>query len=776
MAVAKVEQYNGMPAIIIDGKPYPPMMATIRTNNRTSMVIDEEYYRELGKSGIKIFFLICDTEWLKPGAFDMFCEEAEKLLANVPDAYIMLRVGMHPPVKWCEEHPDDLMRYSDGIRKPIQLWTESYVADYPAMYSLCSEQWRQDAGKALLEMWDKIRELPYSERIIGCFFAAGGTSEWYYMTPTEYTPKSNRFDSGGFEQVQDMDYDDIYGDLSGAFQKSFSNYLKNKYNNNDTLKKVWNDGEADIEKPKVPDCHARYFVNGVDYDIDHPQKLFANSDEPEAPANGTNIGSFLDIDKHMDVFDFYRAWHIGVAESVIYFGNIVKSMNPNLLTGAFYGSAGSNKVFSMGQIGGVTNILKSGKIDFLASPGVYENRQPGGFTGQRQVFDSFALHNCMFIVEEDARTHFENKYFAKYVQMFDMEDSVHVLKREFGRNICQNLQAWWFDQLLGGKRYKHPDIYKLFARQQQIAAETYEMDRRKNSEIAFIYDEESYHVVSEETTHQMVELFRNYEIDLIGAPADRYYHQDMADEKMPDYKLYVFVNTFYLTTEERQVIKRKLRKNHATALFLYASGLINPDADIKLAAANIENLTGFAMGCLDGVYSGMFKMNRNSDNSIVAHLDLGEIYGDFTRKMWANCSSYMNRIKTSRVNLYPCYYAEDANAENIAYFLDSGKPALSIREYDGFTSIYCGSKYLSAEMIREIARYAGCHIYCDTEDVLYVNRNYLTFHAASGGTKVVHLPKECDVYELYQEKYYGKQTNVITFDILKGETLMFWLK
>ena len=53
--MAKVENYNGYPAIMVDGKPYPPMMATIRTNNRDHMIIDEEYYKNLGKSGIKIY-------------------------------------------------------------------------------------------------------------------------------------------------------------------------------------------------------------------------------------------------------------------------------------------------------------------------------------------------------------------------------------------------------------------------------------------------------------------------------------------------------------------------------------------------------------------------------------------------------------------------------------------------------------------------------------------------------------------------------------------------
>ena len=40
--MARVEKYNGYPAIMVNGKPYPPMMATIRTNAQDSLRIDKE--------------------------------------------------------------------------------------------------------------------------------------------------------------------------------------------------------------------------------------------------------------------------------------------------------------------------------------------------------------------------------------------------------------------------------------------------------------------------------------------------------------------------------------------------------------------------------------------------------------------------------------------------------------------------------------------------------------------------------------------------------------
>ena len=462
MATAKISNYNGAPAIMIDGKVYPPMMGTIRTSLNNGRVLDEEYYRNLGKSGIKIFFIICDTEWLVPNALEQFKEEAETILRAVPDAYIMVRVGMHPPVYWCEEHPEETLTYSDGKKKRTFLYTESVQQEYPAMYSLSSEKWREDASEALLELYDKIEELPYADRIVGYFFAAGGTSEWYYITPMEYTAKTRYSDTGGWEQTDDVDYDNVYGDLSPAFRKEFSRYLKGKYKTEEALRKAWKDPAATFENPKIPDCEKRYFVNGVDYDIDHPPKMYSTSNKPEPPSNGTNIGHFIDLNYHRDVYDFYRALHMGTANSVIHFGNVIKKRsNGEKLTGAFYGSAGSVKYFSFGQIGGVQHILESDMIDFLASPGVYENRQPGGFTGQRQVFDSFILHNKMFIVEDDARTHHENAYYRNYNELYGVEDSINILKREFGRNICQDTQAWWFDQHIGGGRYKDRDILYL---------------------------------------------------------------------------------------------------------------------------------------------------------------------------------------------------------------------------------------------------------------------------------------------------------------------------
>ncbi|MBR2466666.1 MAG: hypothetical protein IKB38_07060 [Clostridia bacterium] len=771
MKEAKLVEHNGSPAICVDGEILPPMMATIRTNVFTDVMFDPDYFRSLGESGIRIFFLILDTDWLKPGAFEIFKKEADMLMEVCPDAYIVPRLSTHPPISWCEENPDELVKYSDGKIRPAELYTESYIATLPGMYSFGSEKWRRDAARAVEETMDKIDSLPYADRIIGYFFSAGGTSEWYYINPMHYGNKVVYSDSGGFEQTAERVSEDVVGDTSPAFKKAFSAYLKEIYGTDEALRKAWGDESVSLDEPRIPTGDERYFIYGVDYDLTHPIGLRANSPAPPTPTNGTNNGLFINMEKTRVTYDFYRALHLITADAVIHFGKLVKDKyRGKKLSGAFYGAAASTKFFDFGTVGGVSKILESPYIDFLASPSVYENRQLGGYAGQRQATDSYRVHGKMFVCEDDTRTHHENDFYRDAFELYGIEDTKNMLKREFGRNVCTDVQAWWFDQIVGGKRYKDPEIYELFKKQQEIAKDFYNGDRRACSEIAFIYDEESYAVVSNESSVQNVELLRNYETDVVGAPYARYFHTDL--DLAPDYKLYVFVNCYYLTDAEREQIKRKLRKNHATALFLWASGLINPDAEKIQGAENVEDLVGMKIKEEDAVRYGKFRI---TGEGFTKNLDRGEIYGDFKRRMWANASSYTARVRSSKVFLTPAYTADDEGAENLGYFLDTGAPALSVKECDGYTSVYCGSKYVCADILREVARAAGCHIYEETGDVIYANRRFLTHHAASSGKKAIRLPAPKKVTDVYTGKSFGV-TDVIELEVLKGDTHMFKLE
>ena len=175
MSYAEIKSVNGQPTIVIDGKPYPPMAMTTR-------ICKPEYLKALGESGIKIYFLMTNTDWLRPGrdwqdetgaarhepsGMEKFQADARMLLQNVPDAYIIVRIGLHPPADWVESHLDDVMQYQDGSHRRAILASEVHRDVLPGMYSLCSEAWRKDGQKALEDFCDKVGALPFADRVIG---------------------------------------------------------------------------------------------------------------------------------------------------------------------------------------------------------------------------------------------------------------------------------------------------------------------------------------------------------------------------------------------------------------------------------------------------------------------------------------------------------------------------------------------------------------------------------------------------------------------------------
>lgn len=755
MEMAEIKNFNGRPTIFIDGKPYPPMMATIRTIDDDKIIFDKDYFYNLGKSGIKIYFLICDTVWLKPNALELFDTEARQLLEVVPDAYIIPRIGLHPPNEWIEANPDECLTYNDGSRPKARLTTESYNTVLPHHYSMCSQKWREDAGKALEETWRLILELPYADRIVGCFLAAGGTSEWYYFLPVE-----------NFEAGKCLDH-------SKAFKREFSSYLKETYGTDENLRKHWKNPNATIADPPIPEYEKHFFVSAADKAAANPRiPSQCMSFDLEIDDNGTTVGSFVDFDKNKDIYDFYRAWHLGTANSVLYFAEIIKRLTPDRLVGAFYGSQGCINFIKSSSTGGNVKVLNSKYIDFLAAPGVYENRFPGGFEGQRQVQDSFTLHNKIYIVEQDTRTHAEIPYFKDKYGAYELRDTVNVMKREFGRNICEDVQAWWFDQLLGGGRYKFPEIFSLIEKQQEIAHKAYSLNRKKKSEIAFIFDEESMQGVSFQTTKDSVELLRNYELHRIGAPVDQYYHNDILDPNMPSYKMYVFINTYILSKEEREAIKKKLKADNAVAVWLYAPGFIEPMADKKLSCEYMKELTGMNFKMVDSRFDSVFRFEENISHPITESLDKYAFYGKFDH---IRTLAFAKTLAAQWDNyLWPLFYVDDTDATHLGHFLTSGYPSVSVKQADGFTSVYYGSKCINCDVLRGLARFAGCHIYGDSNDVIYPGANFITFHASSTGKKTIYFPEKVNVYEVYEDKLYAENTDRLEFSAYFGETKMFY--
>lgn len=762
MSTAKIDTRNGTPALEINGETFSLMAMTTR-------IKDEEYLRGLRKAGVRIFFIFANTDWLRPGksleesqdwrewgGFASFQSEAERLLRVVPDAYIIVRIGMHPPVSWMESHPDDLLRYSDGKTMPCVINSEVHYDRVPGCYSLCSEAWRKDGGEALMHFCDQVEHSPIADRVIGYFLGAGGTSEWYYV---------NQITEAGMNK---------YADVSPAFRREYGRILRERYGTEEKLRAAWKKDDATFENPGIPDLHEREYVD-IDKLIIHSLVTFECADRIDYGVHYNNQeptrkGVFLNVNGYRHVYDFFNAWHEGTANTMIHFARLLKQRDPDTLVGSFYGSLGCTDYYGSSTTTGTRKILNSGVVDFLAAPGVYNNRWPGGYVAQREVQDSFTLRKMLFLSEEDSRTHLDCDFYRDANNFFTIQDTLNTLKRDFARNLCENTFAWWFDQHQNGGRYKHEDIYKMMAVQQRVALEAAKHGKPKANEIAIIYDEESIHLVSKGVNRTMLDFYRTSDLGRIGAPVDYYFHDDLTNENMPDYKLYLMLNTFCLTNAEREAIRKKAAKNHATVVWFYAPGFVNFDRETPMDTANISELTGMQVNCINETHSVKFRIT-DPKHPALRYAVPDRFYGWIDREV---CSTIWVGSVLDVPFLNPCFTIEEGEGVTVLgrYCID-GKPALAMKDTGDFVSIYCTTQILRAELLTSLAEYAGCHIYGYEDDCIYANENFVNIHAENTGRHVLHFRHKCSPYEIYEGKYYGKDIDTLALELYRGQTLTF---
>ena len=341
MSFAEVKNINGSPALVIDGKTFPPMAMTVRFNK-------PDYIRHLGEAGLRVFFLMTNTDWLRPGkdytdengvpchepsGLEAFVKNAEVLLSQVPDAYIIVRIGLHPPVDWMEENPDELITYQDGSHEPSILSSEVHKDEIPGMYSFASDKWKAAAGKAVKEFCDAIDRLPFADRVIGYFLAAGGTSEWYPVNAICDRAKNK------------------YGDFSPAFLKSYGNFLRKRYGTEEKLRRAWKREGASFDAPVIPNVEEQYHIHMEEGVLDamkyyeSAERIIGKNIDINA-RKPTNLGVFLNMEDYAYVADFYDALHEATAEAIVHFAALLKARYTGKVVGAFYGSYGCTDFYN----------------------------------------------------------------------------------------------------------------------------------------------------------------------------------------------------------------------------------------------------------------------------------------------------------------------------------------------------------------------------------------------------------------------------------------------
>lgn len=629
----------------------------------------------------------CKGWWTGPGEYDfaMIDRRLAAIVAANPAARLLPRVKLNPPRWWLAAHPDEISTHDDGSK-----------ADQA---SLASPLWEETYERMLRDLIRHLETGPYARHIIGYHPAGGGSSEWFWWS------KDGKF----------IDY-------SPAARERFRGWLRDAYQGDTAaLRIAW-------QQP------------GVSFDAAAP---------PTAAARRTSeAGFFREPRAARQVTDYRRFLSAMVAHNITRSCRIVKEeTGGRKLAGVFYG-------YSLYTVGGLPNdgfqglgeVLASPDVDFLASPTSYGSRRggdPGCFVSAYS--GSYRLHGKLYWDEVDTRTHLYPQDIG--YRTATVEETLAVHRRAVGWSLTKGTGLWWF--LLAGNATFHQDaIMEDISLLRAAVGRALVADRATTAQVAVFADEESMHFTNTNSAFHGALLRETLEeLARMGAPSDTYRLDDIADPRLPDYRLYLFLNAFYTDPARRRAIAAAVRQRGRVAVWVYAPGYI---ADEGFDEAAMLELTGLTL--------------RHADQPARVRLEVTASAHPITRACPSAGPSY---------EIGPRFWSDDPQA--VVLGTVGGHPGLVLREFAEWRSVYSALP-LRRELLLGLCRYAGVHLYSESFDVCGANRSYVMLHTTTPGRKIIHLPRKCTISDAVRQDRVAVGTDTVALDLPAGATWLLRLE
>jgi hypothetical protein len=347
----------------------------------------------------------------------------------------------------------------------------------------------------------------------------------------------------------------------------------------------------------------------------------------------------------------------------------------------------------------------------------------------------------MFISEMDPSTYLEPYRRSEGGSGSEtVEGTLKILQRDLGQVFATGHAGWlfdfghlmppfkankgWFDDAPMTK------LIKYFA--DLGSAHRPKLDISPVSEIAAVYEPKSWlatqHwwaeepwtgfgiVISDFFGHWVVNS-QARTINRVGAPTDFVYRFDLKPEDRSKFKLFLMVNTFFLTAEEVQQLQDLFRGSGATVVWFYAPGYIGPD---RFEPKQMEALTGFSFKRIDEPGPMMVKCQIDDSGT--------KFYREFG-------------VKKPHYPRFAVVQGEDKGIRIHGRWTDNNEIAFASKEHDGFTSIYAGTGPLPVEILRWIAVKAGVTMWSSKPDNVRASKGAAMIVATDSGERTVRFPQ-----------------------------------
>ena len=521
-------------------------------------------------------------------------------------------------------------------------------------------------GDYLRGLVKHVEGSPYADHCIGYFACEGEEGQWMHY-----------WGGGDPAAVGTL------SDYSPVMLQYFRKWLRREYKTDTALQKAWNDSSVTLDTAQIPTRQER--TDG--------------------------ICQFRNLPQDRKAMDYGWALSDVVSEGIVHYAKIIKEASGGkALTGALYGHLMDLGGGFLGeQVGYARQRLpiETPYVDYYLGPISYSHRfrdigYPGGYDMPSP--GSLELHNKIWVNEDDLRTHLN--FPAEYAySVRTPAQTTQQLAREVVKAVCGRAGFYYFP--LGDHPvawFDDPETIEDIRQLTLIGEKTLRGDRSSTSEIAVFFDDEAQCRLrqtgrSSNAAINYFAIMQREAIFRIGAPSDEYLQFDICNPNLRPYKLYVFLNPYFLKDDQLAAIQRIATHKDVRILFCSTPGVAGDNGIDKSVA---EKLTGMPFVIEEQSRTASFATTR-AFGELVAGVQFGN--------------------KEKQIGVVRPVSEYD---EVLATFDGTDVPAV-VRKGNIYVSLLPD---LPVALLREIAKGVQIYTYSDDNIAVYACAKYLGYHSS----------------------------------------------
>jgi hypothetical protein len=399
---------------------------------------------------------------------------------------------------------------------------------------------------------------------------------------------------------------------------------------------------------------------------------------------------------------------------------------------------------------GVAPLFDAPGMDGLITPHDYQARGIGGVYQPEGAADTAVLRGKLMLCEMDTRS-----YTGTDINFPARDDAefAAITWRNIADSLTRAYPSYWMDVYQDW--FASEGIHRVIARQAQVLREAAAWPHADVPGIAMIIDDEAVLETNGDGRFLQEAVMTEWKTGLsrCGVPFRIYLFDDLRRGDFPEHRLFYFPNLFRADPDRLSVLKKKVFRDGRVVVWGPGSGISDGK---NIGTESAARLTGFDFDWIP-VNMSRRTLIDNFDHPVTRGLPADTLIG-------------------SPLAYGPLLFPKDGVRLGQAWTkggrLEAG---LAIKEMAGWQSVFSAAVPLPASLWRNLARLAGAHVYCDSNDVLMADKGLVALHSAQVGRKRIELPGAFDVTDVVSGKPVGRRLKRIEFTLTAPATRVFRL-